>query len=149
MIRWTFAGLHLLALGIGMGALWARARALQAHARGGPLRPVFDADAWWVIALTLWLVTGLVRAILGLEKPGSYYLHNHLFWAKMAVAAALYTIEVWPMTVLIQWGIWVGAGKPFHTHAAQRLAVVSYVQVGLLLVLLFLATPMARGWGVS
>jgi len=30
-IRWLLAALHLLALGVGLGAVWARGRALQAQ----------------------------------------------------------------------------------------------------------------------
>jgi putative membrane protein len=148
MTRWLLASIHLAALGVGLGAIWVRADALRAHARGGPLRPVFTADTWWVVALTLWLVTGLARALLGLEKPGGYYLHNHLFWAKMAVATAVYVLEMWPMAILIQWGIWLGRGRAIDTRLAGRLAVISYVQAALVLVILALATAMARGHGV-
>lgn len=148
MIRWLLASTHLLALGIGLGAVWVRAGSLREHVRGGPLRPVFTADSWWAVALTLWLVTGLVRALLGLEKPGGYYLHNHLFQAKMAVAIVVYVLEMWPMAVLLQWGIWLGKGRPLDTRVAGRLATISYVQAALLLVILALATAMARGYGV-
>lgn len=147
MIQWLFATLHLLALGIGLGAVCARGAALRAHGRGGSLGPVFAADNWWVIALTLWLVTGLVRALAGLEKPGGYYLHNDLFWIKMVLAAAVYTLEVWPMATLIQWGIWLGRGRPLDTRAAPRLALISWVQAVLIVVILVLAVGMARGIG--
>jgi putative membrane protein len=148
MIRWLLASTHLLALGIGLGAVWVRAGALRDHVRGGPLRPVFTADSWWVVALTLWLVTGLVRALLGVEKPGGYYFHNYLFWAKMAVATVVYVLEMWPMAILLQWGIWLGKGRPLDTRVAGRLATISYVQAALILVTLALATAMARGYGV-
>lgn len=148
MIRWLFATVHLLALGIGLGAVWVRAGALRAHARGGPLRPAFTADTWWVVALTLWLVTGLARALMGLERPGGYYLHNQLFWAKMGVATIVYVLEMWPMAFLIQWGIWLGRGRAIDTRGATRLAVISYVQAVLVLVIVLLATAMARGYGV-
>lgn len=84
-LRWLIATLHLLALGIGLGAVWARARGLQGELHETGLRGVFYADMWWGIAALLWLSTGLVRAFGGLEKGTVYYLHNHLFWAKMAM----------------------------------------------------------------
>jgi putative membrane protein len=150
MIRLTFAAVHLLALGIGLAAVWVRAGALRAVGRGGgSLRTVFAADNWWIVALTLWLVTGLVRALAGLEKPGPYYLYNTLFQAKMAAAAAVYVLEMWPMATLIQWGIWIGKGRDLDPRAAPALAVISYVQVALLLVILGLAAAMARGYGVA
>jgi putative membrane protein len=37
----------------------------------------------------LWIGTGLVRAFGGYEKGAFYYLHNHLFWAKMGLLAAI------------------------------------------------------------
>ncbi len=148
MIRWLFATFHLLALGIGLGAIWMRASALRSHARGGSLRPVFTADNWWIVALSLWLVTGLVRAIAGLEKPGGYYLYNDLFWLKMGLAALLYTLELWPMAILIQWGIWLGRGRRFDTGAARRLAVISYAQVVIVVAIVLVAVAMARGFGV-
>lgn len=148
MIPWAFAVLHLLALGIGLGSIWARASALRELGRGGSLRTVFTADTWWVVALTLWLVTGLVRAIAGLEKPGAYYMHNPLFWAKMVLASAVYVIELWPMAILIQWGIWLGKGRTLDTSAAPRLAFLSHVQAVLLVAILLLAAAMARGFGV-
>lgn len=148
MIRWLFAALHLLALGIGLGAIWTRAGALRQLSRGGSLRAVFTADTWWVVALSLWLLTGLVRVIAGLEKPGAYYIHNPLFWTKMALASAVYVIELWPMAILIQWGLWLGKGRPLDTAVASRLAVMSYAQSALLLAILLLAVALARGLGV-
>lgn len=147
MIQWLFASLHLLALGIGLGAVWTRATALRGHARGGPLRPVFTADNWWILALALWLVTGLIRVVAGLEKPGAFYLHNHLFWIKMVLAGVVYTLELWPMAILIQWGIWIGKGRALDTRAAPRLAVISYVQAGIIVLIVLLAVAMARGSG--
>lgn len=149
LLPWVFAVLHLLALGIGLGAVWARARALSRLDDGGELDPVFTADAWWILALALWLVTGLVRAVAGLEKPGAYYVDNRLFWTKMAVFAAVFVIELRPMTTILQWGLWLGKGRPIDTRAAGRLAAISYVQAALVVVAAALAAAMARGFGVS
>ena len=66
----------------------SRGRALQAPLDVPALRRVFSADTWWGIAAVLWIGTGLVRAFGGYEKGAFYYLHNHLFWAKMGLLAA-------------------------------------------------------------
>src|SRR5207247_3360302 len=87
-IRWLLAAVHLLALGVGLGAEWARGRALQAPLDVPALRRVFYADTWWGIAAVLWIGTGLLRAFGGYEKGAFYYLHNHFFWAKMGLLAA-------------------------------------------------------------
>jgi putative membrane protein len=149
LLRWVFAFLHLTALGIGLGAVWARARALRGVAHGRSLGPVFTADNWWILALTLWLVTGLVRAVAGLERPAAYYAHNDVFWAKMAVFAAVFVLELWPMTTILQWGLWRGRGRPFQPRGARRLAVISEIQAALLVVTVALATAVARGWGTG
>jgi len=58
-IRWLLAAVHLLALGVGLGAVWARGRALQTSLDVPALRRVFYADTWWGIAAVLWIGTGL------------------------------------------------------------------------------------------
>src|SRR6266480_8166543 len=93
-IRWLLAAVHLLALGVGLGAVWARGRALQAPLDVPALRRVFYADTWWGIAAVLWIGTGLVRAFGGYEKGAFYYLHNHLFWAKMGLLSFVQALLV-------------------------------------------------------
>lgn len=146
MLRLILAWLHLLALGVGLGAIWIRASSLRALRRGGDLRSVFTADTWWVVALSVWLVTGATRAFLGLERPGVYYLHSAVFWSKMALVGGLYVIELWPMAFLIQWGIWVARGRDVDLRAAPVLAALSYVQVALVVIIVTLAAAMARGY---
>lgn len=145
LLALLLAFLHLLALGIGLGAVWIRARALRRLGRGGPLEPVFTADTWWITALALWLVTGLVRAIAGLEQPDAYYLQSGVFWAKMAVFAVIFVIELWPMTAILQWGFRASKGREADTAVAPRLAAISYVQAGLVVMAVALAVMLARG----
>ncbi|HYK82255.1 MAG TPA: DUF2214 family protein [Gemmatimonadales bacterium] len=149
MVRWLFAGLHLLALGIGLGAVWARARALQGTLDEAGLRRVFYADTWWGIAAVLWLATGLVRAFGGLEKGTPYYVHNHVFWTKMALLGLVLVLEVSPMVALLRWRRALGRGERPDTHAAHRYARISEVQAGLVLLMVLAATAMARGYGYS
>ena len=99
-LRWFLASLHLLALGIGLGAIFARARAFGS-ALGPPDRSrLFLADNFWGVAAGLWLVTGLIRAFGGIEKGSGYYLHNHLFITKMALFLAVFGVVV--MTVAVR-----------------------------------------------
>ena len=149
LVRWVFAALHLLALGIGLGAVWARHRALRAPLDAAGLRRVFYADTWWGVAALLWIATGLVRAFGGLEKGTAYYLQNHVFWLKMAALAVVLALEVWPMMTLIRWRIRRGHGQPIDTAAAGRLAWISAVQAGLVVVMVLAATAMARGFGAG
>lgn len=146
-IRWLLAALHLLALGVGLGAVWARGRALQAQLDVPGLRRVFYADTWWGIAALVWIGTGLVRAFGGFEKGSFYYLHNHVFWAKMGLLVAILVLELGPMIALIRWRGAAARGGVPDTGAASRFARISFVQ-GILVVLMVLAaTAMARGYG--
>jgi putative membrane protein len=148
-IRWLLAAVHLLALGIGLGAVWARGRALQAPLDVTGLRRVFSADNWWGIAAFVWLATGLARAFGGFEKGSFYYLHNHVFWAKMVLFAAIFILELRPMVTLIRWRRHVTRGDVPDTRAASGLARISYVQAVLVVVMVFAATAMARGYGMQ
>src|SRR5262245_17175681 len=103
-VRILLASVHLLALGIGMGSVWARGRALLTAAAGKPasadpdaaLRNALTADNFWGVAAALWIVTGLARAFAGFEKGSAYYLHNTLFWVKMTLFIAIFALELRP-----------------------------------------------------
>ena len=79
MVRIALAGLHLLALGIGFGAVIDRAGALRSSPGPQSLRRAFTADSLWGIAALLWIGTGVWRVLAGSEKPTVYYAHSPLF----------------------------------------------------------------------
>jgi putative membrane protein len=149
MTRWLLAGFHLLALGIGLGAVWARGRALSSLLDPTGLRAVFLADNFWGAAAGLWLATGLWRLLAGVEKDTTYYFHNHMFLGKMALFAIILALEIWPMVTLIGWRRRVVRGEQPDTRAAPLLARMSFVQAGLVILMVFLAAGMARGYGAS
>jgi putative membrane protein len=147
MLRWTLAAIHLTALGIGLGAAWARGRALAGILDGAGLRRVFTADSWWALAAVLWIGTGLLRAFAGFEKGTAYYVHNHLFWTKMGLLGLVLVLEIRPMIMLIRWRVDLARGTTVDTKAAPVLARVSAVQALLVLLMVLAATAMARGFG--
>lgn len=146
--RLLLASLHLLALGIGLGAVWARARALTSRLDDAGLRRVVVSDAWWGLAAFLWIGTGLWRLLAGVEKDTGYYLQNHLFLGKMAVLAIILGLEIRPMLALMRWRRRLAVGEQPDTSAASRLARISYTQAALIVVMVFLAAATARGYGV-
>jgi putative membrane protein len=148
-VRWLVAAAHLLALGVGLGAVWARGRALQSPLDAAGLRRAFYADAWWGVAAGLWIGTGLLRAFGGLEKGSAYYLHNHVFWTKMALLAMILVLEAGPMTALARWRRLVGRGAAVDTRLAGRFARTSYIQAILVVMMVLAATAMARGYGAG
>jgi putative membrane protein len=148
MARWLAASLHLLALGIGLGAVWARGRALRSSLDAVALRQVFLADTLWGLAAMLWISTGLWRLLAGLEKGTGYYLQNHVFLTKMALLALVLLLEIRPMITLIRWRKTVARGQAPDTTAAPLLARISFVQCGLIVLMVFAAAAMARGVGM-
>lgn len=145
LIHWGLAASHLLALGIGLGALWARGWSLRGDLDPAGLKRVFLADNFWGIAALLWVGTGLWRAFGGMEKGTVYYLASHAFEVKMGLFAAIWILEVWPMVVLIGWRIRLKKGGSIDTRPARWFARISEVQVGLLVAMVLAATAMARG----
>ena len=99
------AYLHLLTLGIGFYAIWARANALKKLKDIEGLSEVFRADNFWGLAAGLWIVSGLLRAFGGLEKGTDYYLHSTAFIIKMSLFLLVFIIEWKPMITLIKWRI--------------------------------------------
>jgi len=146
--RWLAASLHLLALGIGLGAVWARGRALRSSLVPATLREVFFADTRWGLAAVLWISTGLWRLLAGLEKGTGYYLQNHLFLTKMALLALVLLLEIRPMITLIRWRKTVSRGEAPDTRAAPLLARISFAQAWLIVLMVFAAAAMARGMGM-
>lgn len=149
LIRWLFAWLHLLGLGIGLGAVWAHARALRGSLDATGLRRVFHADGWWGVAAAIWIGTGLVRVIGGLEKGMDYYLRNHIFWTKMTFLLVVLLLEIGPAVTLVRWRAQLARGLQPDTAPAARFARISYVQAVLVVLMMLAATAMARGVGVA
>ena len=145
-IRWMFAALHLLALGIGLGAVWARGRALAHASDPISLQRVFTADNWWGAAAALWLITGLIR-LMFLEKGIAYYNHNWLFLSKMALFVVMFLLELTPMITLIRWRRVLRRGGMPDLTRAPVFARSSLAQALILVVMVLAATGMARGYG--
>ena len=147
-LRWLLASLHLLGLGLGLGAVWARGRALDGDLDRGGLKRVFVADTWWGVAAALWIVTGLTRAFGGFEKGSAYYLHNRAFLIKMALFLLILVLEIRPMVTLIRWRARVSRGEvPTSLRAARAMARISYGEAVLVALMVLAATAMARGHG--
>lgn len=145
-LPWLVAAAHLLALGIGLGAVWGRARALRGPvADTAAIRRALVADAWWGVAALLWLGTGLWRAFGGLEKGTAYYLANPAFHAKMGLFVLVALLEIRPMLTMMRWRRALSRGTRIDTAPARGVARVSTVQALLVVVIVLAATAMARG----
>jgi putative membrane protein len=144
------AGLHYLALGLGLGGVFMRGRYLRAL-RALPsdrsrLAPLFAADNVWGAAAALWIATGLARLFGGVEKQTDFYLHNGMFWVKMGLFAGVFALEVWPMITFLRWRMAHkrGARLP-QLDRIGGLILVDDLQTACVLLLPFVAAAMARG----
>lgn len=147
-IRWLFAAIHLLALPVGVAAVWTRARGFRALPGDiKQLGRVFAADGFWGLSALLWLGTGLPRAFAGLEKGAAYYLGNPLFHAKLTLFGTIVLLELWPMITLIRWRARLRRSEAIDTSKSRAFARISELQAGLVVVMVFLATAIARGLG--
>lgn len=148
-LRWLVAAAHLLALGIGLGAVWGRSRALRGSVvDSAALRRALACDAWWGMAALLWLATGLWRAFGGLEKGTAHYLANTAFHAKMGLFVLVVLLEVRPMITLTRWRRALSRGTRLDTGAARGISRTSAVQALLIVGIVLAATAMARGLGL-
>lgn len=150
-IRVVVGALHLLALGIGFGAIWARGRAFRGDPSEPALRRLFLFDSLWGIAALLWISTGLVRAFTGLEKGTAYYLQNDAFLVKMGLLLVILLLEIWPMATLIRWRMRLASGAEIGAVAdsgkMRKFAIISQVQMLLVTAMVFAAVAIARGVG--
>ncbi len=148
MIAALVAALHFLALGIGLPSIYLRGRALKGRLDGEGLRRLFVADNVWGIAAALWIVTGLLRAFGGLEKGTAFYLASRLFWVKLDLFLLVFALEIWPMLTFIRWRRQVRRGQTPDTSRARALYGVTHAEMALVVIIVFVATFMARGFGV-
>ena len=146
MLRLLLAATHMLALGIGLGAVWARSRALRGIVDGAAIRRAFAADAWWAVAAVLWFSTGLARVLLATEKATSYYVQNPLFHVKMGLFLVVLALEVWPMITLIRWRRAMGRNQTAAFGAARRISRISTIEAFVIVLMVFVAVAMARGY---
>lgn len=149
MTRWLLAAVHLLALGIGLGAVWARGRALRQPLDAAAVQRVLQADTWWGVAAVVWIVTGLLRAFGSFEKGPGYYIHNHFFLTKMALFVLILALEAWPIVTFIKWRIRGARGEAIDASAAPALARISFLEAALVVLMVLAAAAMARGYGAT
>jgi putative membrane protein len=147
MTRLLLAALHLLALGIGLGGVWARSRSLRGGIDDAAVRRALVADAWWGIAAALWLVTGLWRLFGATEKTTGYYLANHAFLLKMGLFVGILLLEIGPMVTLTRWRRTLARGEVASFAAARRISTISAIEAALVIAMVGAAVTMARGLG--
>jgi putative membrane protein len=143
------SALHVLALAIGLPAVFLRGRALKGRLDGEGLGRLFAADTAWGIAALLWLATGLYRAFGGLEKGTAFYLGSRLFWLKLLLFGVVVALEIWPMATFIRWRRQLGRRQTPDVSSARALAHLNHAEMALVVIIVFVAAFMARGFGAG
>lgn len=151
MLRITLAALHLIALGLGLGAVIARGTALREAPSNAALRRAFRSDSTWGFAALLWIGTGLWRLLTGIEKPTGYYLTSPMFHAKIGLFVLILVLETWPMLTLIRWRRAFSAGESAERlmtrGAGRKIATISHFEALVVVIMVFVAVALARGFG--
>ena len=151
MLRIALATLHLLALALGLGAVFTRSAALNSlPLTTRDMRRAFKADGHWGAAAALWLATGAWRLLGHTEKATSYYYGNVAFTAKMACFLAVVLLELYPIITLGRWRRAArrgGDGWRPDEGVARRIALIGHLEALVVIAMVVLATSMARGYG--
>ena len=148
--RASLSALHLLALAIGFGAVFARGRRLRDLRRSpddvAALKRLFQADALWGLAAVLWILTGALRAFAGLEKTPAFYLRNGFFWVKMGLFVLILALEVRPMVTFVKWRAARARGQvPVAGSNLNALIAINDAETVVVVLIPFVAALMARG----
>lgn len=144
-LRYLIATIHVLLLAIGFAAVHSRWRALRSLRDASGLQAVFQADNWYGVAALGWVATGLWRAFGGLEKGTEHYLESHWFLGKMGLFGLVFLLELWPMITLVRWRLAHRRGMVIDVRSAPLLARLTHIQMPLLLLMVAMATALARG----
>ena len=147
MLAAAMSAFHLLSLGIGLGAIFARGRALRALLRGeaGAVAQILFADNFWGVASLLWIATGLTRVFGELDKGRDFYVYNGFFWVKMGLFALVFALEIAPMVAFIRWRIALGKGEKPDTSRAGTFRRLNDIETALVVAIPFVAAAMSRG----
>jgi len=153
MLRITLAALHLIALGLGLGAVIARGNALRESPSNAALRRAFRSDFIWGLSALLWISTGVWRLMAGTEKSPGFYFTNPVFHAKMGLFLLILLLELWPMVTLLRWRRTFSAGESAErlmtSGAGRKIATISHIEALVVVVMVFVAVALARGFGAT
>ena len=86
------------------------------------------------------MIVPVARSVATIGPP-----RGRVRWVKMLLPGLILALEVYPMVTLIRWRIAAARGRSLDLSTAPAIARISFVQIVLLLGMVFAATAMARG----
>jgi putative membrane protein len=138
------SAVHVLTLGLGLGAIFTRGRALASPLDDAGWRRLLAADTAWGVAAGLWIATGVGRVFFGGKQP-DFYLHNGFFWVKLALFALVFALEQLPMMTFIRVRSARRRGTALPRFSVEAYRRINAAEIGLVVAIVFAAAFMARG----
>jgi len=126
------------------GLLLAEIALLRPDLSPQRIRQLGAIDSAYGAVAVLIIVVGVLRVIFG-DKGADYYLHNSAFLIKMSLFALVFALELKPMITLIKWRSKLANKETIDLSVAPSLARLSYIELILLIPIVFMAAAMARG----
>lgn len=114
------------------------------------IRKLARVDLFYMVAAVLALGTGTAR-VVWYGKGAAFYLHNPVFYIKLALFVAVGLMSIPPTLQYLRWLRSLGAGAANVAADYQVLRVRRYIAVELILFAFIplMATFMARGIGIQ
>lgn len=144
------AYVHYLSFMLIVGALTVERLTLKPDLTLGDAWKVAIADGVYGISATLVLITGVLR-VLYFGQGTPYYLHNPVFYAKVALFFGIGLLSLYPTVSFLPWiaGLRQGKVPSLPPHRVNQLnRIITIELVGFLLIPL-LAAMLARGIGAD
>jgi putative membrane protein len=140
----VLSAVHVLTLALGLGAVFARGRALAGRLDEAGWNRILAADNVWGLAALLWITTGLGRVFFG-GKETSFYWHNGFFWTKLALFGLIFALELVPMTTFIRVRTARRRGTALPPFSVETVRRINAAELTLVVAIVFVAAFMARG----
>jgi putative membrane protein len=144
VIAALLSAIHVLALGLGLGGVFARGRALGGRLDEAGWKRLLAADSVWGVAAALWIASGLGRVFFGGKEP-DFYWRNGFFWMKLALFGAVVALELAPMITFIRVRTARARGTPLPHFSVERYRRINAIELVLVVTIVFVAAFMARG----
>jgi uncharacterized membrane protein len=84
-------------------------------------------------------------SIVSRRKTPGFYWHNGLFWTKLMLFGVVFAIELRPMMTFIEVRTARRDGTPLPQFSPDAYGRINSVELGLMVIIVFVAAFMARG----
>ena len=117
---------------------------------GTRIRQLARIDLFYMIAAILALGSGAAR-VAWFGKGAAFYLHNPVFYFKLALFAAVGLISIPPTLQYLRWlrGVKAGTANVAADYQVLRVRRLVLVELVLFALIPLMATLMARGIGIQ